>query len=347
MRGKTAEFRKEAQNRFMTEDAVVMVATIAFGMGIDKPDIRYIVHASMPSSVEAFYQEIGRAGRDGAPTDTLMFYGLQDIMKRQRMIFDGEGSEQHKLLEYKRLEALIGYCETTACRRLALLSYFDETVVTCGNCDNCLSPPVVQDYTNIAKLLITAVSETGQYFGVGHIIDVVRGAETAKVKARSHNQLNVFGLAADQPKQVLQSIIRQLIAANPLKVNLAKYGALEIANKGRDILDSSQSFTAKVVSKVASTAHKQSAPSRAMDSQNNPQLLAELKKFRLTIARERSFPAFVIFSDKSLVQMANEMPTTEGEFLAISGVGKNKLKEFFEPFSQVIKMFGNSTSESA
>ena len=345
--GKTAEFRRESQNRFMTEDAVVMVATIAFGMGIDKPDIRYVVHASMPSSVEAFYQEIGRAGRDGAPADTLMFYGLQDIMKRQRMIFDGEGSEQHKLLEYKRLEALIGYCETTACRRLALLSYFDEIVVTCGNCDNCLSPPVVQDYTNIAKLLITAVRETGQYFGVGHIIDVVRGAETAKVKARFHNRLNVFGLAADQPKQVLQSIIRQLIAANALKVNLEKYGALEIANNGHEILDSRQSFTAKIVAKAASTAHRQSASSTAIDPQNNPQLLAELKKLRLTIAKERSVPAFVIFSDKTLVQMANKMPTTESEFLAISGVGHNKLKDFFEPFSQAIKLFGDSAVEPA
>ena len=345
--GKTAEFRREAQNRFMTEDAVVMVATIAFGMGIDKPGIRYIVHASMPSSVEAFYQEIGRAGRDGAPADTLMFYGLQDIIKRQGMIFDGEGSEQHKLLEYKRLEALMGYCETTACRRLALLSYFDETVVTCGNCDNCLNPPVVQDYTDIAKLLIAAVRETGQYFGVAHIIDVVRGAETAKVKARSHNRLHVYGSAAGQPKQVLQSIIRQLIAANALKVNLEKYGALEIANKGREILDNSQSFTAKIVAKAASTAHKQSASSTAMESQNNPQLLAELKKLRLTIAQERSVPAYVIFSDKTLAQMANEMPTTEDEFLAINGVGNNKLKEFFEPFSQVIKLFGDSTAEPA
>ena len=345
--GKTAEFRREAQNRFMTEDAVVMVATIAFGMGIDKPNIRYIVHASMPSSVEAFYQEIGRAGRDGAPADTLMFYGLQDIIKRQGMIFDGEGSEQHKLLEYKRLEALMGYCETTVCRRLALLSYFDETVVTCRNCDNCLNPPVVRDYTDIAKLLITAVRETGQYFGVAHIIDVVRGAETAKVKARSHNRLHVYGSAADQPKQVLQSIIRQLIAANALKVNLEKYGALEIANKGREILDNSQSFTAKIVAKAASTAHKQSAFSTTMESQNNPRLLAELKKLRLTIAQERSVPAYVIFSDKTLAQMANEMPTTEDEFLAINGVGNNKLKEFFEPFSRVIKLFGDSTAEPA
>ena len=341
--GKTAEFRRDAQNRFMTEDAVVMAATIAFGMGIDKPDIRFVVHASMPSSVEAFYQEIGRAGRDGAPAETLLFYGLQDIMKRQRMIFDGEGAEQHKLLEYKRLEALIGYCETTACRRLALLSYFDETVVNCGNCDNCLSPPVVKDYTEMAKLLITAVSKTGQYFGVGHIIDVVRGAETAKVKARSHNQLNIFGVAADQPKQVLQSIIRQLIAASALKVNLEKYGALEITNKGRDIFEDKERFTAKVISKAATRALQKSSNARTTSPENNPQLLAELKKLRLTIAKERSVPAFVIFSDKTLVQMASEMPTTESDFLAISGVGKNKLQEFFESFSQAIKLFGNRT----
>ena len=345
--GKTAELRREAQNRFITENVVVMVATIAFGMGIDKPDIRFVVHASMPSSVEAFYQEIGRAGRDGAPAETLMFYGLQDIIKRQRMIFDGEGSEQHKLLEYKRLEALIGYCETAACRRLALLSYFDEKVVVkCENCDNCLNPPVVEDYTNIAKLLISAVSETGQYFGVSHIIDVARGAKTAKVEDRSHYKLNVFGSAADQPKQILQSIIRQLIAADVLNVNLEKYGALEITNKGREILDGRQRFTAKVVSKIGSKALKKSSTSRAVNSQNNPQLLAELKKLRLTIARERSVPAFVIFSDKTLVQMANELPITEGQFLDISGVGKYKLQEFFEPFVQIIKLFKNNTSES-
>ena len=155
--GKTKECRRNAQDRFMTENNVVMVATIAFGMGIDKPDIRYVVHASMPSSVEAFYQEIGRAGRDGEPADTLLFYGLQDIVKRKQMISGGEGSEQYKLLENKRLDALIGYCETTACRRLALLSYFDETINTCGNCDNCSQPPQLEDCSDVAKTLITTI----------------------------------------------------------------------------------------------------------------------------------------------------------------------------------------------
>ena len=346
--GKSAEHRRESQNRFMTEDAVVMVATIAFGMGIDKPDIRYVVHASMPSSVEAFYQEIGRAGRDNAPAETLMFYGLQDIVKRQRMIFDGEGSEQHKLLEYKRLEALIGYCETTSCRRLALLSYFDESVVNCGNCDNCLHPPDMQDVTNLAKLLISAVKETGQYFGVAHIIDVARGADTAKIKARSHNQIGVFGLAADQSKPVLQSIIRELIAVNALKVNLEKYGALEITDKGSRILRGSETFMAKVLSKViTSTAPTENSTGTPAILENNQMLLVELKKLRLALAKERSVPAFVIFSDKTLIQIANELPTSEEEFLSINGVGKTKLKAFYKPISDIITLFIKSTGADA
>jgi ATP-dependent DNA helicase RecQ len=346
--GKSAEHRRESQNRFMTEDAIVMVATIAFGMGIDKSDIRYVVHASMPSSVEAFYQEIGRAGRDNAPAETLMFYGLQDIVKRQRMIFDGEGSEQHKLLEYKRLEALIGYCETTSCRRLALLSYFDESVVNCGNCDNCLHPPDMQDVTNLAKLLISAVKETGQYFGVAHIIDVARGADTAKIKARSHNQIGVFGLAADQSKPVLQSIIRELIAVNALKVNLEKYGALEITDKGSRILSGSETFMAKVLSKViTSTASTENSTVTPAILKNNQTLLVELKKLRLALAKERSVPAFVIFSDKTLIQIANELPTSEEEFLSINGVGKTKLKAFYKPLSDIITLFIKSTGVDA
>lgn len=343
--GKSSEYRRDAQNRFMSEDAVVMVATIAFGMGIDKPDIRYIVHASMPSSVEAFYQEIGRAGRDQAPAETLMFYGLQDIIKRQRMISEGDGSEQYKLLEYKRLEALIGYCETTACRRLALLSYFDEAVVSCRNCDNCIHPPDVEDFTDVAKILITAIKETGQYFGVAHIIDVVRGSETLKVKTRSHQQLSMFGATANKPKQILQSIIRQLIAGSALRVNLEKFGALEIADKGNRILQGNEKFMAKAFSKVISSSAKQSSTLEAASFQNNPKLLTELRKLRLELASERSVPAFIIFSDKTLIQMANEIPANKAQFLSINGVGKTKLEEFYEPFSNVISSHLNEAKK--
>ena len=337
--GKTSEYRREAQNRFMTEDAVVMVATIAFGMGIDKPDIRYVVHASMPSSMEAFYQEIGRAGRDGAPAETLMFYSLQDIMNRQRMIFDGDGSGEHKLREYKRLETLIGYCETNVCRRFALLSYFDETTVSCGNCDNCIDPPEVKDYSDIAKLFITAIKDTGQFFGSTHIIDILRGTKTDNVKKRSHDKLSVFGKADSYTKPILQAIARQLIASYALRVNIEKFGVLEITKKGYDILQGRESFMAIAMPKTTSSVSKKNGTSTSPSIQKNPQLYSELKKLRLELANKRSVPAFAIFTDRTLVQMANEMPKTESEFLTINGVGRSKLEKFYKPFQDVISKF--------
>ena len=227
-----------------------------------------------------------------------------------------------------------------SCRRLALLSYFDEATGICNNCDNCLNPPDVEDYTSEAKLVLTAIKETGQYFGVTHIIDVIRGSETAKVKARSHNRLEVFGSAAAKSKQVFQSIIRQLVASNSIRVNLEKYGALEITEKGMQILYDQERFLARAFShSTSSTADRGAATSKPEVTTKNTQLLAELKKVRLELARARAVPAFVIFSDKTLIQMAEEMPTTESEFLSISGVGKAKFEEFYESFRQVISEF--------
>ena len=337
--GKSPEYRKEAHNRFMTEDAAVMIATIAFGMGIDKPDIRYVIHASLPSSVEAFYQEIGRAGRDSMPAETIMFYGIQDMVKRQRMIFEGAGTDQHKLLEYKRLESLVGYCETTACRRVALMSYFDEEIDACGNCDNCLSPPDVRDFSDIAQAAISAIEQTGQYFGAAHIVDVIRGVETTKIKARSHHMLNVFGIFANKSKNLIQSILRQLIAAGALRVNLEKYGALEISTKGQKIRSGLEQFMAKDVSLGERLRVTKTKKDVMITSSKNPDLLAELKKLRLKLAREKNVPAYVIFSDKTLMQIANEVPTTRVEFLAINGVGRAKLDEYFEPFSTTLLSF--------
>ncbi len=340
--GKTVAYRREAQNRFMSEDAVIMVATIAFGMGIDKPDIRYVVHASLPNSVEAFYQEIGRAGRDGAPAQTLLFYGLQDLMRRQSMIFDGDGSEQHKLLEYKRLEALTGYCETTGCRRLALLSYFDEAVAgPCGNCDNCRNPPQVEDQTPLAKHLLSAIVETGESFGVGHIIDIVRGAKTEKIRARSHDKVRAYASAKTQSKRALQSALRQLISSSALRVNLQKFGALEVRQRGRHILRGNEPFLAKVLSETQGAKVPKQKPALASPyppagPQKHPRLLADLKALRLEIARDRNVPAYMIFSDKALMQMAHDRPTTQDQFLAISGVGKKKLEEFYARFSDLI-----------
>ena len=198
--GKTTEYRNSAQDRFMTEDGLIMVATIAFGMGIDKSDIRFVIHASLPGSIEAYYQEIGRAGRDGKPADTVLFFGLSDLIKRQRMIFEGEGADQFKVLEYKRLEALTGYCETVKCRKVVLLSYFDEESVPCGNCDNCVTPPIVEDHTTQAIIILSAIKQTGEFFGTSHIIDLVRGSETAKIKEKGHSSLESFGKGARYSK---------------------------------------------------------------------------------------------------------------------------------------------------
>ena len=337
--GKTAEYRIDTQNRFMTEQAAVMVATVAFGMGIDKSDIRYVIHTSMPGSVEAFYQEIGRAGRDGGPATTVMYYGLQDIVNRQRMIFESNASLQHKLLEYKRLEALIGYCETAGCRRLALLSYFDETDVKCGNCDNCIQPPKVEDYSNLAKQVIMAIKLTGQHFGMAHIIDVIRGSKTQKIKAKSHDALEIFGIAKAQSREALQSLIRQMIAADALKVNLEKFGGLEITNRGHCILHENEQFMAKAIPKGMSTVTNAGVTRKPPKAHDNSGVLVELKKLRLALAKERSVPAFVIFSDKTLIQMAEELPTTKSQFLAISGVGNKKFVEFCDRFQEVIKKF--------
>lgn len=347
--GKSSKHRQRAQDRFMTEDGIIMTATIAFGMGIDKPDIRFVVHINLPGSVEAFYQEIGRAGRDGNPSETVMFYGLSDLISRQRMIFEGEGSEQFKLLEYKRLEALLGYCEASLCRRMVLLAYFDEKTEACGNCDNCLKPPKVEDYSKQAKLLFLTIQQTNQYFGVNHIIDVLRGAETAKIKARNHQLLSCFGTGANYPKYFFQSLVRQLVAAGILKVNLEKYGSIQLTQEAKDILDEKKSFMTKLISEKQVKSQAKSTARVTIQasslSASNTNLLMELKKTRLAIAREKEVPAFVVFPDRSLIEMAEKQPQTKQEFLDINGVGQKKLEEYFTQFVSVISNFSSKTSK--
>jgi len=343
--GKSSEYRDAAQNRFMTGNHIIMVATIAFGMGIDKTDIRFIVHASLPGSIEAFYQEIGRAGRDGLPAETVLFFGLSDLIKRQRMIFEGEGDEHYKLLEYKRLDHLLGYCESVICRKVALLSYFDEGGSPCGNCDNCVSPPLVEDYTTEAKIILEAILQTGQYFGVTHIIGVVRGAKTSKVAEKHHDKLSVFGVGNAHSKQFYQSLIRQLIAAGVLRVNLERYGALQLRSKARNILENEETFEAKL------NPSKDIVPQAKISSADDTllsvgdgiaqDLFQALKDTRLEIARGKGVPAFVVFNDNTLKEIALVQPLTESEFLKINGVGPKKLEVYFERFVDVIRKFNS------
>ncbi|MBT7642470.1 MAG: DNA helicase RecQ [Rhodobiaceae bacterium] len=342
--GKDGDYRREAQNRFMTEDGLIMVATIAFGMGIDKPDIRFVVHASLPSSMEAFYQEIGRAGRDGEPAETILFYSMQDFIKRQNMIFDGEGEGDFKLLEYKRLEALIGYCEATTCRRMSILTYFDESSTPCGNCDNCLDPPVVEDYSAKAQAIFSAIDQTGQFFGQAHILDVLKGAQNAKIRQRNHQDLACFGALADDPKPFMQSWMRQLIALGAVRANLARYGALEITEIGAQINAGKTAFMAKTpkASKTSSSSRGSSQGSGKKTTTlegADDKLFQALKAVRLEIAQEKNIPAYAVFHDSALKEFATLKPKTRAQFEEINGVGPKKLDRYFEAFSSAIELY--------
>ena len=344
--GKATEYRNSAQDRFMTEDGLIMVATIAFGMGIDKSDIRFVIHASLPGSIEAYYQEIGRAGRDGKPADTVLFFGLSDLIKRQRMIFEGDGADQFKVLEYKRLEALTGYCETVKCRKVVLLSYFDEESEPCGNCDNCMAPPIVEDQTSQAVILLSAIKQTGEFFGSSHIIDIVRGGETAKIKEKGHNNLESFGKGARYSKSFFQGLIRQLISSGILTVNLERFGAVQLMQKAYEVVEGREQFFAR--------AHVERSPPKTLnrDTGRNigegPEtiLFQSLKALRLEIAREKGVPAYVVFSDRTLEDMSIKKPKTKSDFLLVTGVGNKKLIEYYESFSELIKQFKVNTPES-
>ncbi len=337
--GKDADYRRDAQNRFMSEDGLIMVATIAFGMGIDKPDIRFVIHTSLPSSMEAFYQEIGRAGRDGAAADTILFYAMQDFIKRQNMIFDGEGDAAFKLLEYKRLEALVGYCEATRCRRMTILSYFDEASGPCGNCDNCLEPPVLADYSDKARRIFDALHQTGQFFGQNHILDVLSGAQNAKIREREHDALACFGALAETPKHEIRALLRQLIAGGAIKVNLERYGALQMTAAGSDIWQGRNAFMAKKPSapqvKSGARRGKAGAPVAALGD-GDTALFQELKSLRLALAQAKNIPAYAVFHDATLKDFATLRPKTRDAFGAISGVGPKKIDLYFDDFVSLI-----------
>ena len=333
--GLTAEQRKINQDRFMTEDAVVMVATIAFGMGIDKPDIRYVCHLNLPGSMEAYYQEIGRAGRDGAPAETLLLHSLGDMGLRRQFIAN-EGDEAHRRREHHRLDALLAYCEASECRRVALLAYFDEASGPCGNCDNCLSPPTLMDGTDRAKSLLSTISQTGQFFGAGHLIDILRGVDTQKVLERRHHNLATFGEGKPWAKDEWTVFVRQLVAGGFLSINVQKYGSLELTPRGQALLSGAQSFAyrADVRARTERKANRKDTlqPVEPADVS----LLSQLKTLRLGLARARNVPAYVIFPDSTLIELARERPTTLDGMSGINGVGPKKLKEFGPTFLRAI-----------
>ena len=318
--------RDTNQNRFMTEAGVVMVATIAFGMGIDKPDVAYVFHTDLPGSLEAYYQEIGRAGRDGGKAEAHMLFGAGDIRMRRMFIDDEDASEDHKKRSHARLATLIGYCETAQCRRQLLLNYFGEQAAPCGNCDNCLDQAPRTDGAAEAKLILLAVSQSGARFGAAHVVEILRGAKTQKIQDRGHDRLPSFGSGAARKKEEWQSLVRQLVAAGFLAPD--EHGGLTITDQGYALSRGEAVFTYRAL-ELRARAKTLSATDEVS---GDPALLAALKALRLKLARERQVPAYVIFSDRTLLDMAARAPSDLDGFAAVHGVGAAKLKDFGAAF---------------
>ncbi len=338
--------REANQNKFMSESGIVMVATIAFGMGIDKSDVRFVLHMDLPGSLEAYYQEIGRAGRDGEPAEAHMLYGLADMAMRRRFIEEEDVGDDRKRREHKRLDALLGYCEAPTCRRVALLRYFGEHADACGNCDVCLDPVELADGTIDAQKILSAVYRSGQRFGAAHVIDIVRGSETERIEKWGHHRLKTFGVGADRSKDEWRSIIRQLVAAGHLRVDIAGYGGLSITRTGNDLLRGRSEFRYRKDKLVkAKRKTREIALKKPETREEDMPLLDALRALRLDLAQARGVPAYVIFPDRSLVEMAEKRPSTTQEFSEINGVGAVKLKNFAEAFLAVIASKG-AVSES-
>ena len=337
--GLAKEERDRNQDVFMSESAVIMVATIAFGMGIDKPDVRFVLHTDMPGSVEAYYQEFGRAGRDGAPARALMLYGLDDIRMR-RMFIDQEHEDgDRRRREHKRLDALIAYCEAGECRRQSLLRYFGEESEPCGNCDACLEPMDLVDGSEEAVLALKTIQATGERFGTVHIVDVLRGGNTERIRKFGHESVETYGAGTAHNAKDWQSLIRQLVANGFLTLDIQGFGGLSVSDKGHALLRGELPFRYRRDSlrreRQSKTARSTSVPTETM-SGPELKLFKALKQLRSEIAREGNVPAYVVFTDRSLADMAAKRPTCKESFSAVHGVGEAKLEKFSAPFIDLI-----------
>ena len=333
--GLPPEVRAERQRRFLTEEGLIIVATIAFGMGIDKPDVRFVAHLDLPKTIEAYYQETGRAGRDGLPANAWMVYGLQDVTKLRQMLGQSQGTEQYKRVEQAKLNAMLGFCEISTCRRHALLAYLDEaSSEQCGNCDTCLVPVDTWEGTEAAQKALSVIYRTDQRFGVSHLVDVLLGKETDKILQFTHHHLPVFGIGTELDSKEWQSVFRQLIAAGHVIADADRFGGLALTEKCRPLLRGQESirFRKDPVQKTAKRLTKTPLPEDI-----DMALWEALRAHRRELAEEQGVPPYVIFHDSTLQAMAELMPSTLEAFGDLPGVGIRKLDKYGQGFINVIK----------
>ena len=333
--GLDATIRADHQSRFLKEEAVIIVATIAFGMGIDKPDVRFVAHLDLPKTVESYYQETGRAGRDGEPANAWMVYGLQDVIKLRQMMAGSEGSEAHKRAEQHRLNAMLGLCEITSCRRQALLAYFGETPPqACGNCDTCLTPVDTWDGTDAARMALSAAYRTGQRFGVNHLIDVLRGADNDRIIQWDHHLLPTYGVGKELDNNQWRSVFRQLVARGYFSVDVEGFGSLHLEEKCRPLLKGEESIDLRRELKQSAARKQTKTP---LPDDINIGLWEALRERRRQLAEDQGVPPYVIFHDSTLQEMCALQPTNIEQFGQLSGVGERKREKYGQEFLSVIE----------
>ncbi|AJE44746.1 DNA helicase RecQ [Celeribacter indicus] len=331
--GMEPDLRRDVERRFQQEDELIVVATVAFGMGIDKPDIRWVAHADLPKSVEGYYQEIGRAGRDGAPAETLTLFGPDDIRFRRSQIDESPAPPERRAADHARLNALLGLAEAQHCRRQTLLAYFGEAAEPCGNCDLCDTPPALFDGTTAVRKALSAVLRCDEGFGAGHLIDVLTGKATDKVRQWTHDRLSVFGVGREYDKRQWNAIFRQMMGADLVRPNPERHGALYMTEAAIPILKGEGTVTLR---KDTLAVARKGPVAKALVSEEDAPLLSALKAKRRAFAEEARVPAYVVFADRTLIEMAEKRPATLDEMARIGGVGAKKLERYGEAFLSVI-----------